>query len=261
MRLSRSVPIVGSTLALLMTTACATGGHSTVSAPTTSSPSGTQPFTVQIDAAAEQLATGVRVDLDEIVRRELGSVAAALHSPRATVNLVINPKAAIPEVGVGGFTNPATGLVTVSLDPQSRIGVAKTMRVWVPLTLAHELSHSTRVLNGPGYGTTLVETIVTEGLADQFSRSLHSDVPPIPWDDALTRRQEHDLWTAAQGEATNLQIHGRWFFGTGDVPRWAGYTLGAHVVAAYRARNPRVAWADVTRLPAEQIVAASGYAP
>jgi hypothetical protein len=224
-------------------------------------PSSQSPFDVHIDSAVEALARGARVDVDQVVSSELQAVAPALRSPRATVNIVVNPRAAIPEVGVGGFTNPQTGVVTVSLDPNSRIGADGTLRVWLPVTLGHELNHSTRVLDGPGYGKTLLETIVTEGLADEFSRSLNPSSPAIPWDAVLTPRQQHELWARAQGQATNLQVHAEWFFGTGAVPRWAGYTLGAHVVAAYRARNPGASWQALTRLPADQIIAASEYRP
>jgi hypothetical protein len=252
---SSLVPGVVCLVTVLVTAGCSSGGHQ--SGP----PVASSPFVVHTDPAVEQLASGVRVDLDGLVNRELAMIAGALHSPNATVNFVVNARAAIPEVGVGGFTNPQTGVVTVSLDPQSRVGVERTLGVWVPITLAHELNHSTRILDGPGYGNTLVETIVTEGIADEFSRSLHADGPAIPWDDVLTPRQQHDLWTAAQGQTTNLTLHAEWFFGTGHVPRWAGYTLGAHVLAAYRARNAAVPWAEVTRLPAAQIVAASGYLP
>lgn len=244
-------------LAAILLAGCSGGGGGHVPGPTAAA----APFALQIDPAVEQLASAAHVDVDAVVRQELVTVAAALRSPKATVALLVNPRATIPEVGVGGFTNPESGVVTVSIDPNSRIGIAQTLRVWLPLTLAHELDHSARILGGPGYGNTLVETIVTEGIADEFSRSLHPDAPAIPWDNALKASQEHDLWATAQGQTTSFALHAEWFFGTGRVPRWAGYTLGAHLVAAYRAKNAAVPWADVTRLPAPQIVAASGYRP
>ena len=94
-----------------------------------------------------------------------------------------------------------------------------------------------------------------------MSAIVDPSAPPIPWDNVLTKQQEHDLWARAQGLPTNLQVHAQWFFGSGDIPRWSGYTIGARVVAAYRARNASVSWMRTTRLPAAEIVAAGGYRP
>ena len=67
------------------------------------------------------------------------------------------------------------------MDSRSPLGLRTLLTVWLPLALAHELHHSTRVLDGPGYGTTLLDTMVSEGGAEAFVREMYPYAPPIPW--------------------------------------------------------------------------------
>ena len=46
------------------------------------------------------------------------------------------------------------------------------------------------IRTGPGYGITLAEALVTEGLADHFVAEAFPDTPPQPWDHALSAEQE-----------------------------------------------------------------------
>ena len=88
---------------------------------------------------------------------------------------------------------------------------------------------------GLGYGTTLAEVFVTEGLADHFVAEAFPDTPPQPWDHALSGEQETELWRRAQSvlDVPHGYDHQAWFFGGGDLPRWAGYTLGYRIAEAY----------------------------
>jgi hypothetical protein len=88
---------------------------------------------------------------------------------------------------------------------------------------------------GPGYGITLAEALVSEGLADHFVADAFPDTPPQPWDNALAADQETALWRKAQSvlEVPAGYNHRTWFFGGGDLPRWAGYTLGYRIAEAY----------------------------
>ena len=123
----------------------------------------------------------------------------------------------------------------VSIDGTPPGGLKAAVETWVPAALAHELHHSSRVRMGPGYGITLAEALVTEGLADHFVAEAFPDTPPQPWDDALSEDQETEVWEMAQAvlEVPYGYDHRAWFFGRGDVPRWAGYTLGYRITRAY----------------------------
>jgi uncharacterized protein YjaZ len=88
--------------------------------------------------------------------------------------------------------------------------------------------------NGPGYGITLGEALVTEGLADHFAAEAFPDTPPQPWDHALSAEQEAELWRKAQPilDVPGGYNHPVWFRDSGSLPRWAGYTLGYRIAEA-----------------------------
>jgi len=87
----------------------------------------------------ELVAAAVRsaVDLPRMTERILQAIDAALPGPRVVITIAADARNAIPEIGIGGFTRPDNGEITVSVDP--RRDVSAIVRDWLPLTLAHEL--------------------------------------------------------------------------------------------------------------------------
>lgn len=137
----------------------------------------------------------------------------------------------IRERGHVGFA-PNGWLVYLSFDPDAD---AFEHNLGAPLerTLAHEINHILR-WRGPGYGTTLGEALTSEGLAGVFVRDLHKSAPE-PWEQAL----EDTTALADQVIAgwDHAYDHGAWFFGSGRLPVWAGYTLGYRIVAYHADRS------------------------
>lgn len=116
------------------------------------------------------------VDPTRIVR---ASAVRALRSlpNRGQVRIDVrpDPDGAIPEIGVGGYTD-LRGNVHISWDPR-RVAVRKNLLAWIPLTVAHELDHSSRFRAGACVNT-LGDVVVSEGMATgsrtRFSRA-HSN--------------------------------------------------------------------------------------
>ena len=75
--------------------------------------------------------------------------------------------------GIGGCA-PAPGQIQITLDP-ARYAPEPFIR-----TLVHELHHLIR-WDGPGYGKTLGEALVSEGLAGHFVLQVLGGKPD-PWD-------------------------------------------------------------------------------
>lgn len=102
---------------------------------------------------------------------------------------------------------------------------------------AHELHHA-KSWRGPGYGQTLHEAMVSEGLADHFAIELLG-VPAPPWSDALPRAETAHYLELAQPAFDSVKYgHPRWLFGAGpDLPRWASYTLGFRLVESHQAAH------------------------
>jgi hypothetical protein len=202
------------------------------------------------------------VDLRSVVVATTLRVGELFPDLSTVVRLRVNPRASIPEVGVGGVTDLATGVVTISLDPEFE-EFGTTLRVWLPLTLAHELDHAERTLHGPGYGATLLQAMVSEGLADAFARQVFPRAPPIPWDHALNRVEEYLLWKLARprlGEGQDSAAHARWFYGSEQIPRWTGYTIGHHIVRSYLRRHLGMTPARMVRLRPLRILRGSRFA-
>ena len=201
------------------------------------------------------------IDLDRVVRETMAE--ADEHLPGEAPDVFVGgTEYVIPEIGVGGVTNPFDGKVTISLDPRTE-NLARTLTVWLPPVLAHELQHSSRVTDGPGIGRTLLDAFVAEGLADHFAHEVFPHSPQLPWDKALNERQEHRLWARAQPKLDRRDagsLHSTWFFGTGAIPRWAGYTIGYDLVGSYldeRDIPPGVA----TRRKSTEILELSRFSP
>jgi uncharacterized protein YjaZ len=85
----------------------------------------------------------------------------------------------------------------------------------------------------PGYGATLGEALVSEGLACVFETGFRGGVPPF-WARALDARALRDAEALARPSlADRAYDHRAWFFGAPDdgLPRHVGYSLGFEIAA------------------------------
>lgn len=151
------------------------------------------------------------------------------------IRIVENQQLVIPEIGIGGY-NPAAQELILAIDANFSDLDATLEENLIP-QLAHEIHHAKR-RRSVGYGNTLLEAMVTEGLADHFSIELTGIAPP-PWTTAITG-DELQSWIETAGTFWNQPYdHSAWFAGTDpNIPRWAGYSIGFELVKNYLAVNP-----------------------
>ena len=98
--------------------------------------------------------------------------------------------------------------------------------------VAHEYHHTLRWV-APGYGRTLGEALVSEGLAGRFARELY-DNPPEHYESALEPNAFDELAPLALTHWDDAGYdHPRWFFGARNLPVHVGYTLGYALVGEY----------------------------
>ncbi|MBN3965451.1 hypothetical protein IMW75_09175 [Pseudomonas gregormendelii] len=118
--------------------------------------------------------------------------------------------------------------------------------------IIHEVHHCLRMA-GPGYGWTLGEALVSEGLAGQFVRHLLGSAAE-PWESAVNRVGL--LCTPADRQALDATYydHSAWFFGTGVHPRWLGYILGDQMVEQWLAGAGDIDAATWINVPASLII-------
>jgi hypothetical protein len=210
-----------------------------------------QPYKLAIDRPAAAAAKKAGFDLERLLARSADRVYALLpHKGQVRINVRLDPKNTVPEIGVGAIPDPGTGEVYLFIDDHSKIGFRKSLATWLPASLARVLFLSTRIRTGPGYGLTLGEALVSEGLSDHFVAQVFPKTPPLPWDHRrMTVRQEAGLWKRARRDLAipGAYDHPLWFFGAGGknaLPRWSGFTL------AYRIVRPSL---TSTRTPARVV--------
>jgi uncharacterized protein YjaZ len=148
-----------------------------------------------------------------------------------------NPEGTVPEQGIGGYT-PNKNLVYISLDP-SFVNLKESINSELKRTLAHEFHHTVRWIN-PGYGETLLDALITEGLADHFDLEIFPELLQ-PWSEAFNDNELKELMEKAKKEFNNTEYdHFAWFYGNEElgIPRWTGYSLGFKIVKDYLKKHP-----------------------
>lgn len=124
-----------------------------------------------------------------------------------------------------------------------------------PRSLSHELHHAVRFKN-IGYKHLLSDALVREGLATHFETEVWGG-EPSPWATSLTQEQNLQMLQEALREIKandENYDHGRWFYGSGDLPNWTGYTLGYHIVSEYLRLHPGDTAASLVSIPTENIM-------
>jgi hypothetical protein len=183
------------------------------------------------------------------------AVKALVPVPALSVELKHTPGRVIPEIGMVGYAPSATrfSMTFDSTNPHFAPALADgTLRRQV----AHEVHHCLRHA-GPGYGRTLGEALVSEGLAGQFVNRLYG-TPPELWERAVAPREAWRHLPDAKTLALPMYDHSAWFFGIGgQYPRWLGYTLGYLLAGRWRAVEPEADGARLVNVTAAEVIAAA----
>lgn len=191
--------------------------------------------------------------IEDEFAKSLRRISDKLSISDVDVVLYNNPKGVIPEVGIGGYS-PSAHLLFISFDAKSST-LKKTIREQLKRTLAHELHHCVRWRN-PGYGKTLLEALVSEGLADHFDLEVNG-ASPQPWCMALRKEDIATFFKRAEREYNETDYnHRAWFFGSNakEIPRWTGYTLGYYLVKKYLEKHSDESAASLVAKPAGEVL-------
>lgn len=156
--------------------------------------------------------------------------------PISDIDIVVMPgKKVIPETGLAGSA-PARNALHITIDPDNENLLGSFDQEFLA-TLGHEMHHCLR-WGKPGYGRTLREALVSEGLACCFETELRGGNAPF-YATFVSPRNVEALLKKAEPELDALNYdHWGWFFESIErgIPRNAGYSLGYHVASRYLAR-------------------------
>lgn len=227
-------------LLLLAATAC---DHSS---PTEPEPPPPPPQASNIVFADPEELAAHRDEITMLLEETFEMVSRVLPVGGVQFTVFADARRAIPGWGLGGYA-PGPTNVDIVVDI-GYSGLAQVLADRLPPITAHELHHAAR-WRGPGYGSTLLENMVSEGLADHFAVQLLG--AELPWTDAFPEDQTAFYLNRARSELDSSTFNfNAWFFGGFGLPQWTGYTLGYRLVRDYLMRNPGSSAASLVNAPA-----------
>ena len=188
-------------------------------------------------------------DLRTCVESAMARAQSLLPLPAVDVVLYHDPAFVLPETGSGGYS-PCAQRVFLAVDIGCHALDKAAFLQGLRSLVAHELHHCARWA-GPGYGSTLGEALVSEGLACLFEAEMEGGPPPF-YARALSPAQLAEVEQAARSLWDRSDYgHERWFYGAapGDLPRHAGYSLG-YALAAAQARRTGLRASQLVHAPA-----------
>jgi len=178
--------------------------------------------------------------------------ASELFVYRKAVETVIfssTPEYVIPEVGVGAYAT-MQGVIIVNID-FSRRDIIKVIQKEFPSMLYHEFSHVVRASVYKNLYATLIESLITEGIASYVEKKLFRK--KVPYIEPI--RNERKYWSQVQeGMNRNTYDYSEWFYGTKKLPRWIGYRLGYLIVNSFMEQQKNLSLAQLVRTKSFEIL-------
>lgn len=171
--------------------------------------------------------------IESILRDTHQRVAELLSLPSVDV-IVKAGNYVIPEKGIIGYC-PEAHLIYLTIDPASP-AFQKNGKQSITRVFAHELHHATR-WEITGYGDTLGGAILSEGLAGHFVLEVFKG-DPEPWESINSDILQNYITPVINHWDKKDYDHNAWFYGTNDLPRWLGYSLGFNFVDQYLCSVP-----------------------
>ena len=171
-------------------------------------------------------------------KESVAKVQAKIPVDNVSVVMLDKPEHTILETGEGGYAYNAYNL-EIYLNPDFPNFKEAVLGDNLERVLAHELHHCLRWAD-PGYGETLLEHIISEGLADHFEVEVNGGKPGI-WAVRLTPEQISEWLEKAKPLFSSKDFdRNAWMFGSAekDMPKSIGYSLGFHLVGEYLKQHP-----------------------
>lgn len=165
----------------------------------------------------------------------------------------------IPSLGIGGRA-PSSEEVRLYHDLNNP-NVIESLAKLRKREIAHEFNHVARFQAGK-IGSTLLDAIVSEGLATYYQEHWDNTYQKTPWGHALDENELTREWTLAKAELhSNRYNHREWFIDREGKqhPLHTGYALGTAIVEKLMSKYPQIPMSQLVRTPSMKILKRSGY--
>lgn len=197
------------------------------------------------------------------------TVATALAEARVTVDtppVTICVMAGYPATRFARLLDKTGGVMTTTADQTVVMAVNPEVDGWQAL-MGYAAAREGYFLAqenccwGADQVPTLLEAVVSIGKAHTFGKLLYPGASS-PQTDALSPHQEAAQWERMSSDLTSQApelIEKYLFIRPSGVPRWAGHTIGYHIVHNYREAHPEATLDEWTHLDAATMLDESGY--
>lgn len=202
-------------------------------------------------------ASGKFGDTIEVIEKEvidaLECVNEKLEIKNVDIVLQVEPIYIIPGYGVN-CDCPADDLIHLYFNPNETgfLDLIKTNTKEL-IALASFVLNRRRF---PGYGTTLFDMMVSEGLANHFGTEINSDKQPM-WTNSLSNEDLKKYLDMAKPNfdiTVYPDVFYKWFRGsTPEIPMWAGYNIAYHIISEYLKKNPVNSISEIVEIKPEVI--------
>ena len=226
-----------------------------------------------LDSLAEAILSADKAGPKGVVEGALRCATHLLPRPDLSARCLLLPGDGATKL----LTQVMLGVMGVSLGSQATplfFWPSGEWLSWLGYTAVHEYAHLVRnhlLPRGLAGGRpvylktqepeTLVDAIVSEGIADAFAQEVFPQMRP-PWLQVLGEADLKGVWPKVRRRlrVSDPSEVRRFISGDGDrVPQWTGYNLGYRIVASYLERNPDTRPANLVGMQASTIFRDSEY--
>lgn len=171
------------------------------------------------------------------------------------INVIIyfNKDWVIPETGESANAS-GVDLIQITIDStRNNNEIDNITRKIIPLTVYHEFNHLARLKFIGHINKTLLDSIISEGLANVFAEEMWSEFK-APWSEYTCKEIKSFVGSFKKEKNNKKYSHDEWFFGSGKKPRWIGYKLGSYIIQSAKKANPGLSARDMTKLGTGEII-------
>lgn len=126
-------------------------------------------------------------------------------------------------------------------------------------SLAHEYNHAL-FFNYHDIRLTLLETIVFEGLAENFEEEVVGTAPPYAT--TLTSKEARKTLNSMSSQllcSKSQSAYQQVFFGGKKYKKWTGYSIGYWIVRLFRKKKHNFSWQDIMKMEPLEIAKVSDF--
>lgn len=158
--------------------------------------------------------------------------------------------------GVGGVDGHAMsgGVLQIRIDLRDSVLKIKDL-LGAPLqaVVYHECNHIAR-WQGPGYGWSLLEATVSEGVATVYEK-MKTEPHEMSHADYSNIEELLQIYRLRNKDEDLSYNHNTWFLGFDPkYPKFLGYKVGTYIVEKVLELNPELSLIQITRLEVDEII-------